>query len=491
MSVHWPVLKTLARSLTKPLITDDNRTYRGIEILVASQHLAAEIERTCSTWTCSVMLPSSGAFPIAALGAWSLGKTLVPLNFLLKRDELQFVIDDSGTDTLVTATPMLEFLGYTPSVKNLILLDKLNFKSVPEFRWPASAAPDDLAVLLYTSGTSGKPKGVMWTHDMIQANIRQCTSWVDFTSKEIVLGVLPQFHSFGITVLTMLPLTVGARVIYAARFVPAKIIKLLRDHRPTCMVMIPSMYNALLHVKDATADDFKSLKYIVSGGEPLPHATFQAYRERFGVTINEGYGLTETSPVTNWCRPHETREHAVGMPLPGIDQRIMDYNTLNELPRGSEGEVVMKGPNVMSGYYKRPEETAAAFVQQGPLKGFFRTGDIGKHDEDGFLYITGRLKEMIIIGGENVFPREIEEVLNKHPAVNASGVVGVTDPLRGELPHAFVEFKEGHTATEQELIDWCKGQLAGYKIPRHVTRVDALPRNPTGKIMRRELKKLV
>lgn len=493
MSVHWPIFSSLVRRAARTMIIDENRSYKGVELLVASMHVASEIQRRCNTWTTAFMLPSSGASPIAALAIWALGKTAVPLNFLLKQDELQFVVEDCETDTIVTATPMLEFLGYTPKVKNLILLDKLNFKSVPEFRWPHVPEDEDLAVLLYTSGTSGRPKGVMWTHAMMQANVRQCINWTDFGGEHVVLGILPQFHSFGLTVLTVLPLTVGAKVVYAPRFVPAKILKLIREHRPTCMVMIPSMYNALLHLKDATPDDFKSLQYVVSGGEPLPHATFQGFRDRFGVTINEGYGLTETCPVTNWCRPGETREHSVGMALPEIDQRILDYNTMQFLPpnAGLEGEIVMKGPNIMRGYFKRPEETEKAFVQSGPAQGFFRTGDIGKQDEDGFLYITGRLKEMIIVGGENVFPREIEEVLNKHPAVNASGVTSMVDDMRGELPVAFVEFKEGQSASERDLLDWCRGQLASYKIPRFVKPLPTLPRNPTGKIMRRDLKKLL
>jgi long-chain acyl-CoA synthetase len=247
------------------------------------------------------------------------------------------------------------------------------------------------------------------------------------------------------------------------------------------------MYNALLHVKDGGPDDFRSLKYTVSGGEPLPEAVFEGFRERFKVTINEGYGLTETAPVTNWCRPDEWRPHSVGRPLPDIDQRIADLDTRAFLGPDQDGEVLIKGPNVMKGYFERPEETAAAFDDRG----YFRTGDIGRHDKDGHLYITGRLKEMMIVGGENVFPREIEEVLNLHPAVAASGVIGQIDPIRGELPVAFVEFKEGQKTDERELQGWCRERLAGYKVPRSIHIIPSLPRNPTGKIMRRDLKKLL
>jgi long-chain acyl-CoA synthetase len=503
VSVHWPIIKQLASHPRREFIVDDQRSFKGAELLIGALHMAGEIERRCRSKTVGILLPTGGAFPMAALAAWMLGKVVVPLNYLLKQEELQYVIDDCETDTVVSAGPMLDFLGFRPRIESLLELDKLapGFKkSVPEPRWPRSADDDDLAILLYTSGTSGKPKGVMLTHGNITSNIRQALDFVRFTRDEVILGVLPQFHSFGLTVLTLLPLTLGCRVIFTARFVPGKIMKLMREHKPTAIIMIPSMYNALLHAKDATREDFASLRFVVSGGEPLPHATFDGFREKFGVTINEGYGLTETSPATNICLPGEVRRTSVGRALPHIEQRIIDPTTFETLPTGHEGEIVMRGPNVMRGYFKLPEETAKAFTPPLPTSGhlevgqrlpYFRTGDIGKLDEDGFLYITGRLKEMIIVGGENVFPREIEEVLNQHTAVNASGVIGITDPMRGEQPYAFVEFKEGQSASEHDLLAWCRGRLAGYKVPKGIRVVEALPRNPTGKIMRRELKKLL
>ncbi len=475
-------------------VIDDTRSYRSIDLLVGALHLAAHLQSRSVSTTLGVLLPTSGMFPIAALAGWMLGKIIVPLNYLLRTEELQYVIDNCGADTVVTVGPMLDFLGATPKGVSLVRLEDLNFRSVPEPLWPARPAQGDLGLLLYTSGTSGKPKGVMLTHGNISANISQIARWVHFTRQDTLLGVLPQFHSFGLTVLTLLPLTIGCRVIYTARFVPGKLVRLLRQHRPTVFIAIPSMYNALLHVKGAVPEDFASLRYIVSGGEPLPDAVLTAFRERFGVTINEGYGLTETSPVTNWCRPHEFRPRSVGKPLPDIVQHIIDPETGRRLPPGRDGEVRMRGPNIMQGYYNLPAETAAAFDSAG----FFRTGDIGRHDDDGRLYITGRLKEMLIVGGENVFPREIEEVLNKHPAVKDSGVVGLSDPMRGEVPIAFVELKDDPPESgtparfdERALITWCRQNLAGYKVPGEIRRVDALPRSATGKVLRRELKKLV
>lgn len=487
MSVHWPIIRRLLASPHRVVVVDDQRHWRAVELLVLALHLASEIERRCESRTVGVLLPTGGLFPAAALAGWMTGRVVVPLNYLLKPEELQYVIDDCETDLVLTVGPMLEFLGAAPRCKHVVDLAAMNFKAVPELRWPAPADDSDLAVMLYTSGTSGKPKGVMLSHGNITSNILQVQDHVHFTRRDIVLGVLPQFHSFGLTVLTILPLAAGMKVVYSARFTPSKIVKLIREHRPTITIAIPSMYNALLATKDADAEDFASLRYTVSGGEPLPQAVFDRFKERFGITINEGYGLTETSPVSNWCRPEEFRRGSVGRPLPRIDQRIINPATGEALGPNQDGEVIMRGPNIMQGYYKLPEETARALDADG----FLHTGDQGRFDNDGHLYITGRIKEMIIVGGENVFPREIEEVLNQHPTVQATGVIGVRDDVRGELPWAFVELKEDAEFNESALRQWCRERLAGYKAPREIVRVDTLPRNPTGKIMRRELVKFV
>jgi long-chain acyl-CoA synthetase len=486
LSIHWPIIKKLASHPARVSVVDDRRSYRGIDLLVGAMHIAAAVRSQSHSPTLGVMVPTSGAFPMAALAGWMLGKTLVPLNYLLKKDELQYVVDDCGTDTIITSRVMLEHVA-SPTVKNMIVLEELDFGGVPEPVWPAPAADEDLGVLLYTSGTSGRPKGVMLSHGNIESNLQQVIEWVNIDPGDVIVGVLPQFHTFGLTVLTLLPLVVGMKVAYTARFVPHKVVKLIREHKPTVFIAIPSMYNALLAAKDAKPEDFASLRLIVSGGEPLPDSVFQRFFERFGVRITEGYGLTETAPVTNWCRPSEWKPHSVGMPLPRVIERIADIPTGRIMDAGEEGEVQIAGPNVMQGYYHMPAETEAAFTSDG----FFKTGDIGKFDDEGHLFITGRLKEMLIIGGENVFPREIEEVLNAHESVGASGVVGLPDPMRGEVPIAFVELREGKSFDEKALLMWCRERLAGYKVPSEIRLMETLPRNPTGKVMRRELKKLL
>lgn len=482
-TVHLPILRRLITHPMRTVFVDDQRTWRGIDILVAALHLADVIEARSQSRTVGLLLPTSGAFAAAALAGWMTGRVIVPLNYLLKRPELEHVVKDCDTDTILTVGPMLEYLGYVPSVEHVVRLDCMDFKRAPSPRWPGGAGLDDLAVILYTSGTSGTPKGVMLSHRNLSSNVRQAHRHAKFTSDDVLVGVLPQFHSFGLTVLTLLPMVCGARTVFSARFVPNRIVKTIRDHNATAFVGISSMFGALLQVKSATAEDLRSLRFAVAGGEPLSREVGRQFEERFGIRINEGYGLTETSPVTNMLMPGEDAPHSVGRPVPCLDQRIVNPESGEPLPVGAEGEIRMRGPNVMRGYYKLEAQTRAAFDEQG----YFRTGDIGKRDERGFLWITGRLKEMIIVGGENVFPREIEDALDAHPDVESSAVVGIRDDVRGEIPWAAVTLAEGAEFDAQALKDWCRDRIAPYKVPREIRAFPALPRTGTGKISRRDV----
>ncbi|MCP3902110.1 MAG: long-chain fatty acid--CoA ligase [Planctomycetes bacterium] len=482
MRLLKPILRKLLLGPRQVRIVDDQRSWRGLDLYVAALHMARAIERTTSREHIGFMLPTSGLCPVALLATWMLGRTSVPLNYLLSEEERAYIIDDAELDAVVTVTPMVEFAGGLPESVKQIRMDEMSFGGLPPLRRAKQRSDDDMAVLLYTSGTSGRPKGVMLTGDNLSSNVEQCLEFIGVERIPVIMGVLPQFHSFGLTALTLLPLAAGSKAVYTARFVPARILKLLQKHRPTVMIAIPSMYNALLSAKSATADHFSSLQIAASGGEPLPAAVFDGFRERFGLVLNEGYGLTETSPVSNLCRPDEHKRHSVGPCLPRVEEKIVDPDG-NRLSSGAEGEVCIKGPNVMSGYFKLPDETAAVFDDEG----FFRTGDMGKVDEDGHLFITGRIKEMLIIGGDNVFPREIEEVLNQHATVHASAVIGVVDESRGETAMAFVELEEGAQFDERALRAHCRERLAQFKVPREIRVIETLPRNPTGKIMRREL----
>ncbi len=484
MQLLKSIFKTWRRNAFRTLVVDDYRKWRGIDLQVASWHVAKSI--VTKKPHVAVLLPTSGMFPVAASAIWSLGKTIVPLNYLLTKDEIDFIIADSGVDTVITVDAMVEMIGGLPDGVRAIKLDELSFKGLPPVRKSVKSNDDMLAALLYTSGTSGKPKGVMLTAGNLNANVEQCRRWVSFTKKDIFLGLLPQFHSFGFTATTLIPAAIGARAVYTARFNPRKVLDLLREHKPTVMLAIPSMFNAILNTKSAKPEDCNSIRIALSGGEALPDACYEGFKKRLGLTILEGYGLTETSPVTNLCRPDEQRRGSVGMPIVDVHERIVGADE-NDLPAGEDGEIRISGPNIMKGYYNLEQETAMAFDSQG----YFKTGDMGQLDEDGFLYITGRIKEMLIIGGENVFPREIEEVLTNHPDVIAAGVVGRSDASRGEVAVAFVELIEGATFDEHALRAWCRETIAPFKVPKSISVLEELPRNPTGKIMRRELYKFV
>jgi long-chain acyl-CoA synthetase len=485
MRVLTPILKSLFWHPTRVAVIDDQRTWKAFHLYAGALHLSRAIENATGRERIGIILPTSGMFPMAMIATWMLGRTIVPINYLLKGDDLEFVIRDAELDLIITVTPMLEVVEGLPADVKLLKLDELapTFRKLPMPRRAVPRPDDFVAALLYTSGTSGRPKGVMLTSGNLASNVRQVKRFIHFTSDHMFLGVLPQFHSFGLTALTAIPLSVGAPVIYTSRFMPKKIIKLIEQHRPRVMIAIPSMYNALLNTRNVTADQLKSLEFVVSGGEPLPEAVFKGFQEKFGITINEGYGLTETSPVTHWCRPQDHRRKSVGRSIPDVDTKIIDTATGAALSAGVDGEILLRGPNIMKGYFKLPEETARAIDTEG----FFHTGDMGHIDAEGFLYITGRIKEMLIIGGENVFPREIEEVLNSHPDVKDSAVIGVQDDSRGEVPLAFVELVDDAIFDETALRSHCRSGLAQYKVPRDIRVVDALPRNATGKILRRQL----
>ena len=512
MSVLCSIVKMAIQAPKRTAAIDDRRRYSFGQLLAGAMFLAEQIDANTTARHVGILLPTGGAFPTALLATWLARRVAVPLNYLLSPQELTHVVCDSDIDTILTAGPMLDFLAQAhgakddhratanpiPSNIKLLQVDKTDFTGVPPFRWPPVYRRDDLAVVLYTSGTSGRPKGVMLTHGNLHSNVRAAIAHAHLTQANIFLGVLPQFHSFGLTALTLLPLSLGATTIYSARFTPKKIVGLIRTHRPDIMVAIPSMYAALLSVKDAKPDDFSSIQLAVSGGEPLPQAVLDQCQSQLGLGLLEGYGLTETSPMTHWCTPGSNKTKSVGTPLPGVSAVIVDDQN-RPVPTGQEGHILIAGPNVMKGYYKLPKETQQVFVELRPPaapndkpmpKRFFRTGDIGRIDRDGFLFITGRYKEMLIIGGENVFPREIEEVLNHHPSVRDSAVIGKPDALRGELPVAFVEIHEEASFDEPALRTWCRDRLAGYKVPRQIHLIQALPRNATGKILRRQLPKV-
>jgi long-chain acyl-CoA synthetase len=499
MSLLRPILKRALFHPRRVAVVDDFRQYTYAQLGLGALFVARAVEQATSNPRVGVILPTSGLFPMTLLGLWLARRVAVPLNYLLLQKELATVIADSGIDTLITVGPMLTHLGgekNLPAGIKVLTLDSIKFKGIPPVRWPASFGDDEPAVILYTSGTSGDPKGVVLTHGNLHSDVAAGIKHAHLTEANAFLGVIPQFHSYGLTALTLIPLLLGAKIVYTARFVPRKLVDLIRTHRPDIMAAVPSMYGALLSVKDADAEAFKSVSTAISGGEALPANTFEKFKERFGVQLLEGYGLTETSPIIYWSTPDRFKRGAVGLPLPGVEPLIVDDNDkpalLDSTGGTVEGEILVSGPMIMAGYFNKPEATAQVIVNQpgrdGKTRRYFRTGDLGRIDGDGYLFITGRKKDVFKVAGEMVAPREIEECLSLHPSVRGAAVVPKADDVRGLVPVAFVEAHEGQTIDEAALRSWCRERLAGYKVPREVRVIAALPRNATGKILRRELK---
>ncbi len=463
---------------TKPATRDTalELTYAGLNAVARGigQRIATETERP----HVGLLFPPSGTCAAAIFGCWYGAKTPVPLNFLLAPAELKKIIDDAAIDLVLTVAPFREAvqtIGVTALVLDVELLQAHDGCTIP------SANATELATLVYTSGTSGTPKGVCLSFDNLVQNVNACIEMAEIQTEARFLSLLPQFHTFGFTTNTLVPLLLGATVYYLPRFATTTVVNLIAEQKIDTFITIASMFGALAGAKSVRREQLESLQLAVSGGEPLPTQVADAFQQRFGVTIYEGYGMTEASPVVSLNTRRALRLGSVGHPLPGVSVVAVDEEG-RELPAGRDGELVVRGHCVMQGYRNQPELTARTICD-----GALFTGDVGHVDADGFVFITGRAKDMMIVGGENVFPIEIEMVLLDHPAVAEVAVIGTPDKLRGEMPVAFVLLRTDVVADESELRSFCRSRLAGYKVPRRVTIADKLPRGPTGKILKRAL----
>ena len=343
---------------------------------------------------------------------------------------------------------------------------------------------DDTAVILYTSGTTGKPKGAELTHANLLQNSKGVSEKLgEMTEDDVLLGALPLFHSFGQTCTMNSAVSVGATVTMLPRFDPDKALEIIERDRVTLFQGVPTMYNAMLHSASCDSADCSSLRICMSGGAAMPAELMRAFEEKFGCIILEGYGLSETSPVASFNHPdRERKPGSIGTPIEGVEMQVWDDDG-NEVPQGEVGEIVIRGHNIMKGYWNRPDANREAITEDG----WFRTGDMAKMDEDGYFFIVDRKKDLIIRGGYNVYPREIEEVLYEHPAVQEAAVIGVPHDELGEEVGAAVVLKEGESVDEDELKSYVKEQVAAYKYPRKVWFMDELPKGPTGKILKREI----
>ncbi|MFW5735262.1 MAG: long-chain-fatty-acid--CoA ligase, partial [Oceanidesulfovibrio sp.] len=472
----------------------------------------------------AVMLPNLPQTIIAFWGVLKAGGVLVMVNPLAMEKELTHQIGDSGARFLITlqrlwerVEPLQEELRlertFLTTIADGLAFPKnwlytlsrrregqkalayngstlLPWKALVKTRRRESGRVGDpeksLACIQYTGGTTGLPKGAMLTHANLSCNVRQCMAVIHGLEpqKETFLGLLPYFHVYGLTVCIALPTAVCAAMLPFPRFAPIDILEAIRRFKPTVFPGAPAVYVALMRQKNLAEYDLTSLKYCISGSAPMPVEALKSFQTITGAGILEGFGLTETSPVTHLNPLQGVRKvGSIGLPLPDTDCRIVDLATGKDLPPGKPGELLIKGPQVMRGYWNKPEETAEALRD-----GWFVTGDIATMDEDGYFRIVDRKKDMIITAGYNVYPREVEEVLMEHPGVKEAAVVGKRHKTRGELVQAYVVLEEEANVTPAELIGWCREKIASYKVPREIVVRDDLPKSVIGKLLRKELR---
>jgi len=474
-----------ARTPDDVSIIDDSGRFTHKQVAAMAAGLAAYLPTQTSKDKVGLLLPAGVGFAISFYGTLLAGKSVVPINFLLGERETAHVIADSGVDTIITIPQLAGKLKDTP-IKVIDLPELMKMAAgMPPTGAPKlpTPKPDDLAVLMYTSGTSSLPKGVMLTYGNLQSDVEAAITHAKLEGKHRFLGIIPLFHSTGLLGTLLAPITLGAQVVYIARFSPVATLHAIRDHKISLVIAVPSMYGAMLRLKDASPADFANIYALISGGEPLPAAVREGFQQKFNAPIYEGYGLTETIGPIAFNTPGNNHPSSVGRLIPGAEVKTTDDDG-KDLKPGETGEIWMRGPMIMKGYYNLPKATADAITPDR----FFKSGDIGRVDAEGYLHITGRKKELIIVAGEKAVPREIEDVLMKHPAVGDAAVVGKKDPSRGEVVVAFVILKEGQTAKPEELRDFCRTEnLAQWKCPREVTIVTDLPRSPTGKVLKRVL----
>ncbi|MEO3824798.1 long-chain fatty acid--CoA ligase [Actinomadura sp. B10D3] len=436
----------------------------------------------------AVMVPNHPAFAVAYYGALRAGAIVVPMNPLLKGREIRYHLSDPGVKVIFAwhtcreeVTAGTDGLDVTTVFVAPGFFEALTAQQTP-YLGVADREPRDTAVILYTSGTTGRPKGAELTHANLTRNAESGARLFGLTGEDVVLGALPLFHSFGQTCGLNALLASGGLLSLVSRFEPGLVLKTIDEHRATVFMGVPTMYNALLHHPERDRFDVSRLRLCVSGGAALPAEILRGFESGFGCALLEGYGLSETSPIASFNLPEAKRPGSIGLPIAGTEMRVVDEKG-TEVPAGTVGELAVRGHNVMKGYWRRPEATAEVLDTDG----WFRTGDLGRVDEDGFFYIVDRKKELIIRGGYNVYPREIEEVLYEHPAVGECAVIGVPHAELGEEIGAAVVLTRPGAVGAGELRAYVRERVAAYKYPRHIWFLDELPKGPTNKILKREI----
>src|SRR4051794_10399828 len=426
-----------------------------------------------------LMAPNIAYFPLCYYGILRAGAAVIPMNMLLKQREVAYYMADSGARVLFAWHEFAQAARDGTRDGEVIVIEPGSFDALLAGCEPISTVqrePQDTAVVLYTSGTTGTPKGAELTHANLAENAQVSHELFELGADAITLGALPLFHAFGQTCSLNATLAVGGSLTLVPRFSPQKVLETIERDRVTVFCGVPTMFAALLH--HPGDHDTSSLRVCVSGGAAMPVEVMRGFEQRFDCVVLEGYGLSEPSPVASFNRPdRERKPGSIGLPVRGVEMKLVDV-------ADGIGEIVIRGNNVMKGYWNKPEATAEAIDGDG----FFRTGDLARVDDDGYYFIVDRKKEMIIRGGFNIYPREIEEVMYEHPDVMEAAVVGLPHDELGEEVGAAVVVKPGSQADADDIKRFVKARVAAYKYPRHVWFEDALPKGPTGKILRREIK---
>ncbi|WP_077617185.1 fatty acid--CoA ligase family protein [Bacillus sinesaloumensis] len=460
----------------------------------------------------ALVLGNTPHFVIGFYGALRVGATVIPINPIYTPDEIGYIVNNGDVRAVITLdllVPLFEKMNeHLPKVEHLIVCEtpqgassevdvsKLSiYPKMKSFTGVVGSGElsyvgptlddEDVAVILYTSGTTGKPKGAMLTQKNLYSNARDVAEYLKISENDRVITTLPMFHVFCLTVALNAPLMNGGTMLIVPKFSPKEIFELAKEQQATVFAGVPTMYNFLLQYPEGNPEDFRSLRLCISGGAAMPVALLKSFEQKFNVLVSEGYGLSEASPVTCFNPLDRPRKPgSIGTSIVNVENKIVNENG-DEVPVGQVGELVVRGPNVMKGYYKMPEETNATLRD-----GWLYTGDLAEMDEEGYFYIVDRKKDMIIVGGYNVYPREVEEVLYNHPEIVEAAVVGVPDPDQGEAVQCYV-VKKDPGLTEESLLAYCREHLAKYKLPSKIEFIEELPKNTTGKILRRALKDLV
>ncbi|PGS53390.1 long-chain fatty acid--CoA ligase [Bacillus sp. AFS041924] len=484
----YGMIKEVAETKSKNLAYIYNGNKTNYEDLISSCENLAQLlkeEKIEKGDKVAILLGNSPDFIQVYLAILKLGAIVIPLNPAFTESEISYIFKDSQARLVISTSDQKEKLKKVKeqcsALLNIILIDEPK-ETIKNHIDIIEIQQDDTAVILYTSGTTGNPKGAMLSHKNLIENANDFTKLIELSEDDRMICVLPMFHSFCLTLCVNMIFLNGASTIIIPKFHPADLVEIIKKEKATLIAAVPTIYNYLYQLNSVTAKDFSSLRACISGGASIPIELLQSIQEKYNILIVEGYGLSETAPVLTFnpyrgiCKPG-----SVGLDLPSVKTKIVNENG-EEVQTGEIGEVVAIGPNVMRGYLIKKVETAKAFSN-----GWFKTGDLGKKDKEGYLFLLDRKKDVIITNGYNVYPREIEERLYEHPDINEAAVVGKPDQLFGESVCAYLVVSND-LLTEREIIDFCKKALVYYKVPKHIYFVKELPKNSTGKILKRLLK---